>query len=199
MKMKTLDELVWPGEHSPFLEEPLAYTRAAFEVHVSDGGGEWSKVAGANANKPGLEAMKARAKEYTRSTRQVRIVHVIRNVRILTQLENLTILSQEQIDSLKAKGTAALKGIPGVVVTEGFELSMSDMSHSPTRVSVSVYGPKVLGMRPSGKDDKARAARKEWDAKHEELIRSSMAAAEVRLKAMGINYFRHGQAFHLKP
>lgn len=123
------------------------YTRTYHEVHYSDTGAEkgwYGPNQRFDDNPAGLAKAKASAKDYSKSHPFVRLVRVVAEKEVLEVFENKQVLTKAQIDEIKAKGSAAIQGLTGLVCSEGFLLSMDTMQHSPTRITISGYGPTVM-------------------------------------------------------
>lgn len=180
------------------------YKRTFHEVHTSDDGVKWfGSRESFDDNAEGKAKAMAKYRNLEKRTRHVRIVHVTKNVKILKVVENKNVMNKAEIAQLLAAGKTALAGIVGVDVCEGslVYFGMSNISMSPSRVTVSFRASAALGVKPKfvKGDVSNEQSRKEWDTKAVELMHTTLAMCADKLQAAGVSFVKRDNEIELRP
>jgi hypothetical protein len=196
------------------------YIQHFLEVHTSNDGQRWHKGESylvsdtrepdkkSNPLEPTPEAKaKAAVHKLGRTVRYVRTCKVERKVEVLSQSENKGILSTQEITALLSAGRVAVAGIPGLTVSEGFDIAFGsdEIVHGPTRVSVTFHAEQVLGKPPRAAStsladrEAARAAKREWDVRAVEACKKALGEAQVKLREAKIGFRITSSALYLVP
>lgn len=174
-------------------------TKKFYEVHTSENGENWFGTSGKYDPTPEGVAQAKKHAYATSHSRHVRVVEITRTAKVVLQKENTNVLSRQELDELLSKGKAAVAGIPGVSVNEGFLIGFgtSSISHSPTRVTVTFNAASVLGKcPPRGRDPQLN---KEWNEKATALQTQTLNLCAAKLQEAGIWTTHNGHEIILRP
>lgn len=165
--------------------------RKGFEVQTSpDEGWTWYRMPGTTSKDDSAASLKETTdalRRASRNSRNVRLVHFVKETEVLQTIERPEIPTQAQLDALEVRVRGLVGHIPGVQVCQGFVVKFDNLDHGNATVRVVFQPSKVLGPRPRSNAD-GRQSSKIWLNRAREWHRLAQEQIETVLKANGISY-----------